>query len=90
MKWVQGHLVYDCQTQRVHLVGSGLDHDFRCGEPIELRMGEQWCRGRVERSQSMGWYWTDDRANLRLCDGDEARIWDGRCWPAMERSGPER
>lgn len=90
MAWVSGKLVLLGGSERFHLLTAAERVEFHCGDPLELKWEGEWLRGRVEFSDRLGWYWTNNRNGYRLLAGDEVRIWDGRTWPQPERGGPER
>lgn len=89
MNWQTGKLVLLGGSDRFHLVTGEQRIEFHCGDSLEMKWDGQWLRGRVEFSDRLGWYWTNNRQGYRLRAGDEVRVWDGRTWPRLERDGPE-
>jgi hypothetical protein len=88
--WLKGELQLLGGSDRFHLCVGGQKIAFHCGDPLELKRNGCWERGRVEYSDRLGWYWTNNRRDLRLLAGDQVRVWDGLTWPPPERTGPER
>ena len=90
MVWMTGRLMQATDSQRLCMrTMSGL-HEFHCGDPLMVRHHGAWERGRVEFGDRRGWYWTNDRIDLPLGPGREARIWDGLLWPVRESDRPGR
>lgn len=92
MAWQEGELMLLHGSDRFHLCGAAGRKELHCGDPLELKIEGAWRRGRVELSDRLGWYWTDNREHARLLQGNEARVWDSWRWPPreQERSGRDR
>jgi hypothetical protein len=50
------------------------DHEFTCGDPIEIQFDRQWVRGRIEHVQGHGYMFCLWDRNIKIKAGDPARI----------------
>lgn len=75
-KYIEGRLGYNDRNGRYGLLVTDLwEHDgFHCGEPLEIKVGDEWIGTRMEMAPGGIWYLVDTDYRGNALEYVHARI----------------